>query len=197
MKYPTLEGLCGTLQSLGVKADVVAVPAIDLSLGRVLGRLGSLGRVIRGIDRFFSDRGWLNVEDGPIRWAHLDYAENYAAVRYMIPDSEMQPGFPRVRLRAVRLKTFPLFGRPIGVRWKGRDYGLRVVDYLRQDGSLTNVVMDGVELEIRSVPARGWWTLEAGVCDKPPYPSCREWACYQAIAQHLRAIPISGPTRDF
>ena len=113
---------------------------------------------------------------------------------YIVPDSRVQPGFPKVRLKTKFVKKFPVVGQVIGVLWKGKDSGSGIRDRLRQDVSVTSamVVRSSLlrlpaELEIRAYPDHGCWILT--VKDEL-IPLRQKWDGYKSIANHLLAMPI-------
>ena len=113
-------------------------------------------------------------------------------IDYVVPDPKVYPEFPKVTIRTVRVKGFPLFGKVIDLRWEGEDFGLGIIDHLNSDISIRGSLMNSYDLKVMVDPVHSCWALS----DSPP--NGRElsvdielWTCYKVIAQHLLETPIS------
>ena len=107
-------------------------------------------------------------------------------INYGVPDLKVALGFPRVKIKSVRVTDFPLFGKIVDMRWEGNDFGLGVIESLNGEIPLKRPIMETHDVEIRAYPEHGCWVLFT----KPKKAPSRElWDCYQAIAQHLLATP--------
>lgn len=216
----TRDELCTALKNLGLNAQMAARGRVEEKI--YFGPRRSLGV----IDIAEGPIRWVNVTEETSTWGGGDDPDFLDFVVYGVPDSRVGPGFPEVRLKAVWVKTFP--GQITGVRWKGEDFGLGIVDRLSQDVSLASAMLDGAKLGNNWHPETSTWRVEPGRHVKNflnatwwflgyvgfprrvprmeirayPYPSCwmlttptlapskQEWDCYQAVAQHLLAMPI-------
>ena len=63
-------------------------------------------------------------------------------IDYVVPDPNVDPEFPKVIIRTLRVKAFPLFGEVIDLRWKGEDFGLGIIDRLNSDISIRYPLMN-------------------------------------------------------
>ena len=136
----------------------------------------------------------LEIRGEPIRWLNVVIriqGQKYQHTNiYVIPDSSVsKEGW----LKNVRVKTIPVFGRVVGIRWKGR-MTISLKRRLEQDVSLSQTIMKLKKtIEIRSDPEYGCWTLVSfghkfdlrNSLLYQPAPSIEEWGCYKAIARHL------------
>ena len=130
----------------------------------------------------------------PIRWVNVvskgqGQKTQYTNI-YVIPGSAiLDEGW----LRGVRVKTIPMFGRVVGLRWKGK-MTVSLIRRLEQDVLLSQTLMRLEEdIEIWSDPEFGCWSLlsvqhkfdfRTARLWQPP-PSAEKWECYKTIARHL------------
>lgn len=177
----TRDQLCTALKDLGLDAQMAARGRVEQKI--YFGPRWSLGV----IDIAEGPIRWVNVTQETITWGGEDPPLLHFVV-YGVPDPRVGPGFPKVRVKIT------------GVRWKGKDFGLGIVDRLSQDVSVASAIMDGAinpflnvmwpravpRVEIRAYPYRSCWMLATPTLA----PSKQEWDCYQAIARHLLATPI-------
>ena len=130
----------------------------------------------------------------PIRWVNVvtqarGQKTQYTNI-YVIPASGIvEEGW----LRAVRVKTIPMFGRVVGLRWKGK-LAISLIRRLEQDVLLSQTLMRLKEdIEIWSDPEFGCWSLLSVQHEFDfrtarlwqPAPSAEKWDCYKTIARHL------------
>ena len=90
--------------------------------------------------------GVIDIKEGPIRWINVvrgqaPYGGPFGSEYCGVPDSKITPGFPKVHIKAVPLRNFPIFGKTVGWEWKGQDFGLGVITALNEDNSLQRTVM--------------------------------------------------------
>ena len=73
--------------------------------------------------------GVIDLPEGPIRWINIlkrDRSKNSPPkwwINLCIPDERPVLIHKEVKVRTVRKKSFPLFGKVVDVAWKGEDYG--------------------------------------------------------------------------
>jgi len=130
----------------------------------------------------------------PIRWVNVvtqarGQKTEYTNI-YVIPGSGiLEEGW----LRAVRVKTIPMFGRVVGLRWKGK-LAVSLIRRLEQDVLLSQTLMRLKEdIEIWSDPEFGCWSLLSVQHEFDfrtarlwqPAPTAEKWECYKTIARHL------------
>ena len=118
---------------------------------------------------------------------------------YIIPD----PNVPRkgyLKVKSVRVKSVPLFGRIIDLRWKaklakrvpliGRVVNLcwtanfegDLVRHLDEDLSLKQSLIElKKDVSIRSYPEHGCWAIQT----KKPTPVEEPWHCFKTVACYL------------
>ena len=136
----------------------------------------------------------IEIRGEPIRWVNVVSQLRGQATRttnmYVIPDSSISK---EVWLRAVRVKTIPMFGRVVGLRWKGK-VPVSLIRQLDMDVLLSETLMSLKEdIEIQSDPGFGCWCLlslqhkfDRGTARSwQPAPSAEKWKCYKSIARHL------------
>ena len=167
----TRDELCAGLQAIGVDARTAERGRPEEKTGR-----GSLGVI--------------DIGRGPIRWINVrvyDQGENTVHItEYGVPDSRH---LPEIEIDSVRVKTFPVFGRVIDVRWQGKDLGLRIVERLSSDAAIKGAIIgSGDEVAVVARGDHGGWLIRR---ETTATPSAAQWSCYQAIAEHLR-VPAPG-----
>ena len=127
---------------------------------------------------------------------------------YGIPDSKVSDSYPKVKLYPSRIKTFPIFGKVVDVRWRGKDFGLGVADRLYEDILIRNQLMvslgvaddtgSGTEevlggsiggLHVTALPSHECWVISARPSIVLFTPTKQLWDCYCKIAQRLLATP--------
>ena len=136
--------------------------------------------------------GLIGIADSLIPWINVrrvGSGENLVYItEYGVPDPRY---LPQLEIRSVRVKTFPILGRVIDVRWEareGNDLGLGIVDRLGYDPAIKDVIM-GTGDEVTVVARRdyGCWLIR---CRTAATPSPEQWGCYQTIAERLLATPL-------
>ena len=169
----TRDKLCAGLRAMGVGAWMAERGRPEEKTGK-----GSLGVI--------------DIGQGPIRWVNVREvgdSENTAYMtEYGVPD---QRHLPQLQIRSVRVKTFPVFGRVIDVRWKGNDLGLGIAQRLSNDESIRGAIMGTRdEVTVQACSYLGCWLI---VRDTEAAPSQEQLGCYQAIAENLLVQRLPGP----
>jgi hypothetical protein len=122
------EELCAALEALGVKAVVSERGRTEERIARV--SLWRWGHRSLGI---------IDTSPGPIRWINLRYLgpvytddrsedRELWDVQYGVPDINMSPAFPKVRIRRAISKSF--FWFTTRSNWKGNDFGRGLISRL-------------------------------------------------------------------
>ncbi len=169
-----IDDLCDALNALGVEATISKRP---WNVKELLG-------VIDVID----------IPRSPIRCVEVRMLRDYEGVtywtEYVVPDSRH---IPEVSFRSMRVRTFPIFGRVIDVRWKGDDRGTGAIGRLTADLELNAAIVSaGAEIEVGSSPTRGWFITHLST----DAPSAGVFACYEKVARDLsQTKQIVGDTR--
>lgn len=169
--------ICAGLQKIGVDAQ-----------------MAKQGYLRRDMVRYFGGRslGVVEIRQGPINWVHVaQFTENRQAgniywyyTDYGVPDTRLGPNSPEPRIKSVRIKSFPLIGNVIDLRWKGKDFGLGIIERLNNDVVIKQPIMRSPGVVLRALRDHNCWLIAVKACD-PPSPEL--WNCYQAIARHLLA----------
>ena len=178
--------VCTALQALGIQAE-----------------MSERGRPEERIYAGLANRslGVIDIVEGPIRWVNCITAW-FASVDmdsdmpeylvYGVPDPKVQSGFPKVRVKAVAVRTLPIFGKVKRVRWKGNDFGLGIKEHLSQNVMEPIGLLESLHIgsfEIRAHLDRGCWTL---IARDVLTPSKGEWDFYLSVASYL--VETSLPT---
>jgi hypothetical protein len=161
-------------------------------------------------DIWGKSRGTVNISKGPIRWVQVrteicgdddEYLTDYA-----VPDTRLcDLDTSRLEIKCTATGGFWPFRAPSGVRWRGNDLGLGMLQRLDEDTSLAGPLLGRVysrrAVTIKAPARRGYWTIIvpggitglASLVTRRPMvdiPKLDQWHCYQAIAQHLLDTPI-------
>ena len=141
--------------------------------------------------------GVIDISEGPIRWVNVrelgpDVDGNAAYYAdFGVPDPKVTAGFPKVRIKSEKVKTSWFFGKVIDIGWKGKDYGLGVIDRLQSDRALRDLATNrSDDVRITALPDEGCWVISYGVwastgAGNHRLPSILTWSSYKAIALHL------------
>jgi len=176
----TRDRICAGLRMLEIDARMAARGQVE---EKVVGK-GSLGII--------------HVPDGPIRWINVrkethssgQYGSTtYYYTEYGVPDSILGPDSPGAQIETVRVKSFPLFGKVVDLRWKGWDSDLGIIGRLNSDAQLKQQIMESRDMTITAIGGYSCWIMSTQTRD---VPSGELWNCYQVIAQHLLADWSSG-----
>jgi len=154
--------------------------------------------------------GMIDIPEGPIRWVNVIkrtvHQEDTYYIKYGVGDARLHPGYvsrqpgewepllvrpgpylrdlPEARIKSVRTKTFPVVGRVIDLHWKGKDFGLGIIDRLNSDMSIRHVIMSSGDVEVSAHRRHECWVISEKTDSAP---SLKIWNCYQRIAQYLLA----------
>ena len=136
--------------------------------------------------------GLIEIYEGAIHWVNLVrkrmQTENWYYIKYGVPYPRLQPDSPHVRIKSVRIRTSPLFGQVVDLRWKGKDSGLGIISRLNSDISIKHPIMTQLNCDVK-IRAHG--NHECWIISTENDPLTAElWSCYQAIARHLLATSI-------
>ena len=188
---PTLrETYCAELRAFGVAASLAP-------LGRPEESCPGHFAVFSGLTKDDPGAALIDVRGSPIRWVNVvaylgdDHVTVNALYYYGVPDARR---LPRIGcLRGTRVRTFPLFGRVVDVRWRGDDHGMSIVSSLSADAAIKEGVMGlGSFLNdpcVEFCPEHSCWVLT-----QPRYlvDSRGKWDLFERIAERLLAAPLPG-----
>lgn len=131
--------------------------------------------------------GVIDIQDGPIRWITLRGGARHQYPEYGIPDPTVRD-CSRLFITTRRVKSFPFLGKVVGVRWKGVDKGLGIIDSLNKNSLLNEALLREPSMQAPGllIQCYSWhpcWVISQFL--KGVVPSRELWSCYQTIARHL------------
>lgn len=145
--------------------------------------------------------GVIEIPDGPIKWINIlkrDGGKDSPPMWWVvmgIPDDRSVSVHQETKIKTVRKKNFPLFGKVVDVTWKGSDGGTSLVDTLSVDVAIKTLAKNIGNLEIKSQTNafQGWtltvdrrfngWSWRAGT------PTNQDWETVQKIADYILSSP--------
>ena len=100
------------------------------------------GRPEEKIQNAWTNRsqGIIEVQEGPIRWINClkhdgsQYSPPQWWTVFGIPDKRRFSEQRAVKIKTVRSKSFPLFGKVVNVSWKGEDHATRLLSPNQRSG---------------------------------------------------------------
>ena len=172
------DDLAYALNSLGVKAEMV-----------------ERGRAEEKIENSWYQRslGVIDILEGSIWWINIlkKDRQKHSPPRWWVvlsipvdgPVSTRQ----QAKIKTVRKKSFPLFGKVVDVIWKGDDGGTGLVDTLSRDIPTKTLAKRIGNLEIKSQSDRfQGWTLTV---DRRFTPTGQDWETVEKIADYILSPP--------
>ena len=156
---------------------------------------------IRKSSRFGSTSlGLIDIRtDSPISWINVvrTKAQNqHGPARYRvvfgIPDQSIPMNHKQLKLKTVRKKTFPLFGKVIDVSWRGEAHTLPWAKTLSEDEEIDRAVADLGDVTIFTHPNQfQGWTIEINkiFSPHPPVVTINRWEALNKIANYLLSSP--------
>ena len=99
-------------------------------------------------------QGIIDVQEGPIRWVNClkqdgsQYSPPQWWTVFGIPDERLFTEQRAVKIKTVRSKSFPLFGKVVNVTWKGEDRATRLISDLANDPAVKSFVKNTGDVEI-------------------------------------------------
>ena len=157
---------------------------------------------IRKSSRFGSTSlGLIDIRtDSPISWINVvrTKAQNqHGPARYRvvfgIPDQSIPMNHKQLKLKTVRKKTFPLFGKVIDVSWRGEAHTLPWAKTLSEDEEIDRAVADLGDVTIFTHPNQfQGWTIEINkiFSPHPPVVTIDRWKALEKTANHLLSSPV-------
>jgi len=170
--------LAHALNSVGVKAEI-----------------SERNRVEEKIDNSWNQRslGVIDIPEGPIRWINIlkrdgsDKSPPKWWVVLGIPDERPISSTQQIRIKTVRKKSFPLFGKVVDVIWKGHDGGTGLITTLSGDVSTKALAkrLGNLGIKSQSDGFQGWILI----IDKRFRPTSQDWETIEKIAEYLLSSP--------
>ena len=174
------DGLTYALNSVGVKAE-----------------MAERGRAEEKVENSWHQRsqGVIDILEGSIRWINIlkKDGSNNSPPRWWvvlgIPDERPVSTRQQTKIKTVRKKMFPLFGKVVDVIWKGYDGGTGLVNTLSKDVPTKTLAKRIGNLEVKS-QANGFqgWTLTV---DRRFSPTSQDWETVEKIAGYILSSPRS------
>jgi hypothetical protein len=144
--------------------------------------------------------GIIDIPEGPIKWINVikkdgsDKSPPRWWIIFGIPDGRLTSNGQKIKIRTIRKKSFPLFGKIIDVTWKGNDHGTGIVNTLSNDTATDKLAERIGNLEIRTHAKEfHGWTLQV---DRKlnwfePSTTGEDWQDIRKIADYLLSLPVS------
>ena len=147
-----------------------------------------------------SSLGLIDIRtDSPISWINVvrtKRADKHGPARYRavfgIPDQSITMNHKQLKLKTVRKKTFPLFGKVIDVSWRGEAHTLPLAKTLSEDEEIDRAVADLGDVTIFTHPNQfQGWTIEINkiFSPHPPAVTIDRWEALNKIANYLLSSP--------
>lgn len=202
-----MDKLCASLCGSGLDAQMVERRQPEQHVAR------HGGGPIAGLLGFSSDKslGLIEIQGSPIRWVNVikekggQHRGDTFRIAYLVPDTTVS-GKRYLELKSVRVKSIPVFGRVVDLRWKGKYEGENVVidetlialkeDLIRR---LSQEVLLGQtlvklkeDIEICGYPEYECWAISSSWdpmdwLGRPRKPATlrERWECYEIVATIL------------
>ena len=173
----TRDDLSSALRSLGVDAELAERGRPEEKVRksifrRSLGLVDIRGGPIVAINALKQDG---SQHSPPQWWAVL-------LISIHLPGAADHP----VKISSRRLKSFPVIGKVTGVGWRGEDYSAGLIESLRQDRMLADLVKRVGDIEIRShADDFAGWTIQIKARLRP---NEHDWHPLEQLASRLHHI---------
>jgi hypothetical protein len=149
MRDKSRDDLAYLLNSTGLKAE-----------------MADRGRPEEKIDNSWYQRslGIIDISEGPVRWINIlkrDRSKDSPPKWWVvmgIPDNVGMPGSKEIKIKTVRKKAFPFFGKVVDVIWKGDVGSTGLIDTLSIDQDVKSLSERLGNIEIKSY-------FSSGQCD--------------------------------
>ena len=169
------DGLTYALNSVGVKAE-----------------MAERGRAEEKVEdsRWRRSLGVIDILEGSIRWVNIlkrDAGQHNPPKWWVvlgIPDERATSSRQQIKIKTVRKKNFPLFGKVVDVIWKGSEVDTGLVNTLTADVTIKTLSKSVGNLEIKS-QAQGWTVT----VDRRFSPTNQDWETIEKVADHILSSP--------
>ncbi len=171
MRDKTRENVCISLQRLGIDAQLVPRGRVEEEI------TGYISALAMG-----SSLGIIRILEGNIRWVDVRRDKDTLSdkttyfTNYGIPDPKLGPDYPMSLIRTKRVKSSPLVGRVVDLRWEGEDFSLNIISRLNNDYQLRGPIMNSGDVSISAIGEYGCWIISTYTRDTP---SRELWDCYR------------------
>jgi len=166
-----------------------------LNAAGVGSEMSDRGRVEEKVENSWYQRslGVIDISEGAIKWINIlkkdrsDKSPPKWWVVMGIPDDGVALNTEQIKIKTKRKKSFPLFGKVIGVTWKGKDGSTGLAKTLSDDLSTDEVAARVGNLEIKSqIEHFRGWTLTV---DRKVNLTNVDWEAFKKIADYILRSP--------
>ena len=166
-----------------------------LNAAGVGSEMSDRGRVEEKVENSWYQRslGVIDISEGAIKWINIlkkdrsDKSPPKWWVVMGIPDDGVALNTEQIKIKTKRKKSFPLFGKVIGVTWKGKDGSTGLAKTLSDDLSTDEVAARVGNLEIKSqIEHFRGWTLTV---DRKVNLTNMDWEAFKKIADYILTSP--------
>ena len=162
---------------LGIKAVMADRGRPEEKIRASLFGMGSMGIIDLPGESLVS---WINVvrikrrdRNGPARYRTV----------FGIPDDTIPLQHKQIKIKTIRKKSFPIFGKIVDVYWRGNDSSLGLVEKFSEDQQIDDLAKGLGNLSIFTHPGKmHGWTFET---DRIGLPTMDQWKVIQKIAGFL------------
>jgi len=102
-----------------------------------------------------------------------------------IPDERLTSNHLGVKIKTVRKKSFPIFGKVVDIAWKGNDSGTGLLKILSTDADTKMLSTSIGNLEVKS--KIGGWTLTV---DRRMTPTRNQWESFEKITNYILKLVL-------
>ena len=138
-------------------------------------------------------QGIIDLPTGPVRWINClkqdgsQYSPPQWWAVYGIPDERVFSDDRTVKIKTVRKKSFPLFGKIVDVEWQGEDHASRLMGVFANDPAAKSLAQRTGDIQIASHAGefQGWTVQLSGKFK----PTRQDWDIVLRIAERLLSCP--------
>ena len=161
----------------------------------VKAHMSDRGRLEEKVENSWYQRslGVIDIADGPIKWINIlkkDRSDKSPPKWWIvmgIPNSFEGSSISKIKIKTVRKKSFPLFGKVVDVNWEGDDSVSGLINTLSQDTDIKELSKKIGNLEIKSQSEEfQGWTLTS---DRRFAPTNQDWAAIETVANYILSAP--------
>ena len=157
------------------------------------------GRPEEGIrsGRFHRSLGLIDIEEDVISWINVvriksrdkNGPSRYRTV-FAIPDATVPMDHEALKVATVRKKSFPIFGKVVGIHWQSEEKLNPLVELFTKDEEVESLVTEVGDVQIHTHPRifQGW-TIEILTVGSVFEPHKIHWNVIHKIADYLTSSP--------
>ena len=157
------------------------------------------GRPEEGIrsGRFHRSLGLIDIEEDVISWINVvriksrdkNGPSRYRTV-FAIPDATVPMDHEALKVATVRKKSFPIFGKVVGIHWQSEEKLNPLVELFTKDEEVESLVTEVGDVQIHTHPGifQGW-TIEILTVGSVFEPHKIHWNVIHKIADYLTSSP--------